>query len=284
MSRARGPGVVSRLLLSVGMLLAGLSFTCWWLSHTILDVSRTQRVTHAVLADGDFRTFLAGKISPMVGLTLPGADQHAVDSQLADVLGRPEVQTQLEGFIVDVQRNLLGETDAPAVLSQADITRIVTAALPDVPANELAALSGVSVNPPKVGALSSLRRLVHNKFGLLVALAAVSLAAAVALSRNRRQTLATVGRWLIGISLVHLLVLWIIPVYLVPAVTSSPWASLIAAVARALSSGLVTGLVILLVAGVGIVVADRVMKKPGWTAEFETESGPHPRVVRRAST
>jgi len=148
------------------------------------------------------------------------------------------------------------------VLSQADVTRIVTAAFPGVPADELAGLNGVSVTPPKVGALSSLRRLVHNKFGLLVALAAVSLAGAVALSRNRRRSLAMVGRWLIGISLAHLLVLWIIPVYLVPAVTSSPWASLIAAVARALSAGLLTGLIVLFVAGVGIVIADRLMRQP----------------------
>ena len=72
----------------------------------------------------------------------------------------------------------------------------------------------------------------------------------------------TVGRWLIGISLVHLVVLWVIPVLIVPAVTSSPWAALIAAVAKALSAGLLAGLIVLFVAGVGILVIDRFVGNP----------------------
>ena len=93
-------------------------------------------------------------------------------------------------------------------------------------------------------------------------MAALFLGGAIVLSRDKRQTLRTVGRWLIGISLVHLLVLWVVPVLIVPAVTSSPWASLIAAVAKALSAGVLAGLVLLFVAGVGILVVDRFVGNP----------------------
>jgi hypothetical protein len=290
MSGARGAGSLSRLLLHVGMLLAALSFTSWWVSHTILDVSRTQRVTHAVLSDADFRKFVAGEIAPKVvplesldqaltGVGTPTtvatgtptttptstaqtATEDELQARVAAVLAQPGVESQLETFVVDVHKGLLGTTDQPAVLSQATLTQIVSAAVPEMPQADLAKLHAVTVTPPKLTTLTATRRLLKDKFGLLVALAAFCLAGAVVLSRNRRETLNMVGRWLIGISLAHLLVLWVIPVLVVPALTSSPWASLIAAVARALSAGLLTGLIVLFVAGVGILIADRFMPNP----------------------
>jgi hypothetical protein len=293
---AAGPGALSRVLLKLGLLLAAFSFTSWWVSHTILDVSRTEKVTHVVLSDGDFRSFVAREISPSVSAAVPtasidqalaavesgavgpvsttptsastsaptatttpstseGADQ--LNSRLAAVLGRPAVERQLENFIVDLHKALLGKSDQPAVLSQATVTQIVTAAMPSLPSTALTGLHDITVNPPKIGALSTARTLLQDKFGLLVAVAAVVLFAGIILSKNRRASTNTIGRWLIGISLVHLLVLWVIPVVIVPAVTKSPWASLIAAVARALSAGLLVVLVMLFVAGVAILAGNR---------------------------
>jgi hypothetical protein len=264
---SRGVGAISRLLLHLGMLAAALSFTSWWVSHTILDVSRTQRVTHAVLADSDFRAFVAGEISPMIQEEVPGVvvPTAALQSRVATVLDDPGVRSQLETFVVDIHKGLLGERDQPAVLDQPTLARIVTAAVPSIPPEDLAQLHAVSINPPRLGPLSTTRKLLQDKFGLLVAVAALLLVGGVALSGNRRQALSLIGRWLIVISLVHLVFLWAIPVLILPAVTSSPWASLIAAVAKALSAGLLTGLVILFVAGVGLLVINRFVGNPNRT-------------------
>jgi len=86
--------------------------------------------------------------------------------------------------------------------------------------------------------------------------------AAVVFSRNRRDTVKLVGRWLVGISVGHLLVLYVLPVYVVPRVTKNPWADLIASVAREVGAGLVTGLVVVAAAGVACLLVDRLIPAP----------------------
>jgi hypothetical protein len=289
---------VSRILLRLGMLLAGLAFTSWWVTHTVFDTSRTEKVTHAVLSDGDFRSFLAREISPSVSAavplgsidqalasveagslptvpttSLPTTDSSAVpvagvdttahlNSRLAAVLGQPDVEKQLENFVVAIHKGLLGRSSRPAVLSQATVTQIVTAAMPSLGATDLVKLHDITVNPPRIGALSTTRTLLQDKFGLLVAVAAVLLFAGIIVAKNRRAATNMIGRWLIGISVIHLLVLWVIPVVVVPAVTNSPWASLIASVARALSGGLLTGLIVLFVVGLAILIGNRFVARP----------------------
>jgi hypothetical protein len=217
-----------------------------------------------VLADADFRTFVAGEIAPMVQDVAPGAvTSDELQDRVAAVLADRSIQDQLETFVVDVHKGLLGRTDQPAVLSQATVTQIVSAALPGLPPADVADLHPVTINPPRISALTTLRTLLLDKFGLLAGVAAILLLGSMIVSRNRRHTVHLIGRWLIGLSLAHLLVLWIIPVFVIPAVSSSPWVALIAAVARALSGGLVTGLIALLVIGVGVLLADRfVVRRP----------------------
>jgi hypothetical protein len=68
---------------------------------------------------------------------------------------------------------------------------------------------------------------------------------------------------LLGISVVHLLVMWVIPVVVVPQLSNSPWANLVASVARALNAGLVLGLVLLAGAGVACLLVDVFVRAPG---------------------
>ena len=48
------------------MALATLAFASWWTSHTILDTSRTRRVTTTVLESADLRHYLSREIAPAV--------------------------------------------------------------------------------------------------------------------------------------------------------------------------------------------------------------------------
>ena len=92
------------------------------------------------------------------------------------------------------------------------------------------------------------------------------MATALALSEDRRSNVRTIGTWLIGLSLVQLLVLWLIPVHVVPAVTDNVWALTVSKVAEALNGGLVIGLFVIL--GIGIVCrfANLFMRDPSLRA------------------
>jgi hypothetical protein len=83
---------------------------------------------------------------------------------------------------------------------------------------------------------------------------------------DRHGTIKLIGKWLLGISAAHLLVLWILPVMVVPQLSNSPRVSLVASLARALNAGIVSGLVVLVVAGVACLLVDLLVPATGDTS------------------
>ena len=259
-------------LLSLGMLVAGLAFTGWYASRTVLDTERTERVAHAVLTDATIRAFLAERIEPVLAQRAPaaaaaltaqaegaapavpgqpaGIDAASVQSQLATVLADPAIQRDLETFIGDLHRVVIGEMTGPVTLAQSDVFRLVVAAAPSTPPDTLAAIPPISFDPP-VTPINGLRA-AGAHWWWLIGLGGIALVAtALAMSEDRRSNVRTIGTWLIGLSLVQLLVLWLIPVHVVPAMTDNVWALTVSKVAEALNGGLVIGLFVIL--GIGIV-------------------------------
>ncbi len=268
------------MLVHFGMLLAALAFASWWTSNTVLDTARTRGVTHAVLEDADLRSYVAGRIAPVVAQAVPPASLRAatgkpttastnaaVEGRLTTVLDRPDIRTHLEQFVVDLHRRLVGEGTGPAILDKSTIATLVAAAVPNLSAADRAKIPPVRVTVPRFGPIAAGRSALQHRMLLYALGAIVLLAAAIATSRDRRATVKLVGAWLVGISVAHLLVLWVIPVVIVPHLTSSPWAGLISGVARALSADLVTGLVVLAAAGVAFLLADRFVPAAGTSAE-----------------
>jgi hypothetical protein len=265
---------VGQVLVHFGMLLAALAFASWWTSHTILDTARTRRITDAVLENDDVRTFVANRISsvtaPAVGAPVLGlatatraagptaaAPQAALSSRLAVVLDRPDIRVKLEAFVAAAHDRLVGASTTPAVLDKQTVDTLVAAAVPNMSAAEVAKVPAVTFDVPQVGALRASRGALQHRFRLYALGALVLVPVGIATSRDKRAALKIVGAWLIGISLTHLIMLWIIPVMIVPTVSSSPWAHLVASVARALSGGVVVGLVVLVASGLVLVFIDR---------------------------
>jgi hypothetical protein len=246
------------------MLLAALAFASWWTSHTILDAGRTRRVTDAVLENSVVRTYLADRVAAAVAPAVASrngrpTDQTALATRLEDVLNRSNIRAKLEQFIVDAHDTLIGARTQPAVLDQATVRTLVTAAMPTLTTQELDRIHAVKFDVPRVGALSSSRDALAHRFWLYLVGALVLLVAAFAMSRDRRATLKIVGAWLVGISVVHLFVLWILPVVLLPRFSDNPWANLVSAVARALNAGIVSGLIVLAIAGAACLLVDRLV-------------------------
>ena len=227
---------MSKLFVHLGMLCAALAFASWWTSHTILDTARTRRVTEAVLGNADLRHFVASHVAsvtaPAVGVpagavTTSGAYTNHLDA----VLGRRAIQVKLEQFVVDADERLLGERSQPAVLDQKTVRTLVVAAFPTVRGADLAKVHAVTFNVPQSQALFKGREAFAHRFWLYFSAAVALLTVGIVTTDDRRATVKLVGKWLIGITVAHLIVLWIVPVVLVPAVTTNPWAHLVAAVA-----------------------------------------------------
>ena len=255
-------GSVGKLLVHFGMLCAAFAFASWWTTHTILDTERTRRVTEAVLESADLRHFVADHIAsataPAIGVTANAASANgAYTNQLESALSRRDIQLRLEQFVVDAHKRLLGESSQPAVLDQATVRSLVTAAFPSITAAELAKVHAVTFDVPQSQALFKGRQAFANRFWLYLLGAAVLLTAGLVITDDRRAAVKLIGKWLIGITVAHLIVLWFVPVVILPAVTTNPWAHLVAAVARAIGAGIVTSLVVLAFVGIVLLFADR---------------------------
>ncbi len=256
-----GRGPVSKLFVHLGMLCAALAFASWWTSHTILDTKRTRRITEAVLGSADFRHFVAGHVAsvtaPAVGVTATAATTNgAYTNHLDAVLGRRDIQLKLEQFVVDVHERLLGERSRPAVLDQATVRTLAAAAFPPVRVADLAKVHAVTFDVPQSQVLFKSRQAFAHRFWLYFLGAVVLLTVGLVTTDDRRAAVKLIGKWLIGITVAHLIVLWIVPVMILPVVTTNPWAHLVAAVARAVSAGIVTSLVVLALVGVVLLFLD----------------------------
>jgi len=250
--------VVGRPIIRLGMLVAGLCFTAWWVQHTMLDPARTERIAHVVLDDADFRDYLSKAIQPAVSHAVPAvALQTATPAQittvrdtLATTMARPEIRAALETFLADAHRQLVGEGTGSVTLSRDSVESMVNAAIPGLSPADLAKMPPVTFDVPRSSALQRAREFLDQWLLPALAAAIVLVLGGVALSKRRANALKIVGRWLIAISLGHVVMLWLIPVEVLPRLSTSPWVHLIASTAKAFSAGVITTLVVML--GVGV--------------------------------
>lgn len=281
---------MSRLLLHWGMLFAALAFTGWWATRTVLDTHRTREVAHVVLADASFRSYVAGAVATAAAQVDPGIGQlasgspapgapstapipgapggapsgtsDALESRISTVIGAPAIRDALEQFVTDVHRRLIGETDKPAVLDPGTTRLLVASAVPTATPSELDRIPAVTFDIPAETPLRTLHTTVGQRLPWFIGAALLLLGASLLLTADRRSALRTIGWWLVGISAAHLVVMWLLPIVVVPRFVSGPWPPLIAAVARALGSGIVVVLGALAAAGVVILLADRLAGRP----------------------
>jgi amino acid transporter len=250
------------------MLCAALTFASWWTSHTILDTGRTRRVVDTVLASTELRQFVAGQVASVTAPALGTPALHdEYATRLETVLGRSDIQAKLEQFVVDAHERLLGQRTQPAVLDQSTVRTLVAAAFPTMSAADLAKVKAVSFNVPQAQVLMKSRETLAHRFWLYLLGAVVLLTIGLVTTDDRHASVKLIGKWLIGITIAHLLVLWILPVLILPAVTSNPWAHFVAAIARAVGAGIISGLVVLALVGIVFLFVDHFVPTSEPTAE-----------------
>ena len=123
-------------------------------------------------------------------------------------------------------------------------------------------MHAVTFDVPQSQALFKSRQALAHRFWLYFLGAVVLLTVGLVTTDDRHAAVKLIGKWLIGITVAHLIVLWIVPVVILPAVTTNPWAHLVAAVAHAVGAGIVTSLVVLALVGVVFLFVDHFIPAP----------------------
>jgi hypothetical protein len=243
------------------MLLCGIAFTGWYAQHTVLDTTRTERVATTVLSDATVRNFVAGEVEPVIASASPTTAAAVPGAQLSATLADPAIQQDLSQFVGDIHRRVIGVGAGPVTLDKTAVDRLVTAAEPTISPAELAKIPPVTFTVPRAASLNSSRRIIADHWWLFGLVGLAMVVGGVATAADRRNAVKVIGKWLIGLSLVQLLFLWVVPVWIVPAATNNVWALVVSKVARALNGGLVVGLFVICAVGVAALFVDLFLPK-----------------------
>jgi hypothetical protein len=235
------------LLLSLGLLLGSLTLSSWWIQRTAFDANRTGDIATAALGNADVRSELATQISDRVAPLL-GIDPRVVQNVADATLARPDLAPAFSTILRDVHARLIGTATGPVTIGPDLVAQVVN----DPRAAQLPA---VSFTVPTISPIDTTRRALakYTPVGLLFAVLLAG--AGLALHPSTATALRTIGGWLIGASLVQLLLSYGVPVLLVPALTDNPWAQLVAEVSKATIGPLIGILVMLFGGGIACFVA-----------------------------
>ncbi len=259
---------VARLLVTVGLLCASVSWTGWVVLHTVADPSRSTKIAHEVLDDPVARDQIAGDLASSLaqavntaaaaaatgtGVKVPKIDgsDPALRSAVVAALGDARVTTNLTDAFAAEHANLLGvEPKQVAAIDTALLVDVVSRALgvanPKFAAQLTAAApKSIALPDVEIPFIASARRFATAAVPRL-ALAALALIGVAFLAGDRPQVLRRAGAWAFGAGLMWVIVprgvIW----------ASDKWAPGNAAVVRAVlhgATGVVTALATLLLLG-----------------------------------
>jgi len=265
---------VARLVTTLALLAASVSWLGWVFLHTAGDPTRSDRIAHAILANPTARHEVAADIAgglaaatnkALTAHHLPavadGADpalQSAVDAALAD----PRIAANIVDAISAEHAEALGETPAhPAVIDTAAlVTAVRVHLLPVEPAvaKAIPAVGPAAIHLPTahIPFARQIRTQAKRWVGVLALGAAAGLLAALLLG-DRARVLRRAGWWGVGAGLswaiVPRLITW----------AGTTWISSQAAVIKAVVQGAAGAVsataTVLALGGVGAVVAGHLL-------------------------
>jgi hypothetical protein len=237
---------LATVLISLGLLSASLALAAWWVQRTAFDTSNTEAIAEAALQNQGLRTDLAQGIADQVSTEL-GVDHGVVQSAAEATLVQPDIANAFAGVLRDVHARLIGEATGPVAVPPDLVARAV--------GNEAAAqLPPVTIDVPTFAALDTTRRTLRTAIPLLVFSAITLTVLGLAFHPSKPTALRILGGWLLGASIVELIIAYTVPVVALPALIDSPYAQLVAEVDKATLGPLVGVLVMLAGAGIGCLV------------------------------
>lgn len=235
---ARGRGVLSAFLTTIGCLAGSLAVAAFVLSTIVLNPERPGQVIKAALSTSAGRTITTDAIATALRTANPTMTSAQASADAAAIVASPQLTSSLGSSKSDVSSALLDQLKTIDPASAAAISATATNA------NPLSALpTGVVSTADR--AHSALRTAEI----ALVIIAVLAIAFALLIGPRRDRTLVRVGYWALGASVIQLVIWFGLPRAL--GHFTNAWAQVGAAALRAGGAGLVG--VFITLAGIGVV-------------------------------
>lgn len=265
-------------------LLFGLAYACasltiagFLLQRTAFDPDYTASHADVVLGDEvvkqELVTVIADSLAAQaaaLGVTDPNLSQQALRDRVAAVAGTAPGAKIMSGILRDIHAHLIGEHEGPVTVTSAQMVEATQN-------QAVAVVPPIEIDVPRVGVLA----FVDGIIGWLVPVAGVATMALLALGLaahpERSALFRSLGLGLLVLALVAALLGYVVPKFVVPALTDSPWARMPAALADdslpllVALEFLVVGGALALLAGTGIMRRRKRWSTPVNTYRYQEE-------------
>jgi hypothetical protein len=211
------------LLFFVAAILLALAAGGWWLQRVAFDPSSSRTVAREVFADPELRSQLATVVAGAAAASV-GQPENQLAAQLTSFAGYPEAAEFLADVVADAHARVVG-AGGPVQITGPQMVNIVrdqrAAALPAVtlPVEEVSILDTIR---------TALRWLVP--IAALVGLAAVVLG--ILAHPERADAVFGIGVFCILAAVLAMVLGYVVPTFLLPALSDNLWVEVIPAVAN----------------------------------------------------
>lgn len=216
------------ILMTVAQLALGFALVGWWLNHTAFNPDITEDIAGAVLSNPDVNDQLVRIISANVsaGLAEAGAP---IDADTIDSVVRQQTHTAggialLEDLVTQAHRRVIGESTAPVTITTQQLVGMFGSAAEN--------LDPVEIPVPVVTPVSWLDRTLESTVPMALTIAIVAGVLSFLVDSDKAASLRGLGIGLLLVAGVLMVLGYLVPVYVVPNTTSSPWVEVVPQIAR----------------------------------------------------
>lgn len=222
-TRAMRRGMAGLLFFVAAVCLA-LAAGGWWLQRVAFDTASSGDVADVVLRDADIRNQIATVAADATAATLgvPASDVRAQVDQLAQTTAGSELMRQI---VVDSHARLIGVRAEPVQITGQQLVELTR--------NEaVAGVPPVILPVQEVAVLSTIRTTLDWAVPIAAIAGGVALVLGLIAHPRKADAVFGIGMFCILAAFAAVLLGYVVPVFLLPALNDTTWSSVIPAVAE----------------------------------------------------
>ncbi len=256
------------LLFGIAYTCASLAFGGWLLQRTAFEPDRTADLAPVVLGDSEIKTELVDVIANAATPTLAALDPNITLEQVrgtvTQVASTPAGAKLMANILRDAHAHLIGEQDKPVQITGAQMVEVVRD-------ERVAALPPVTLPVPRIGLLNILRQVLT----WLVPIAAIAALAfgvvGMTTHPDRSALVRSLGFGLLLLAVLGIVLGYLIPRFLIPALSDNPWSNVPARLADDSIGVLIAVELLLIGGGLGLLVSSGMMRRrKRWSTPVST--------------
>jgi hypothetical protein len=247
------------LLFFVAAICLALAAGGWWLEHVAFDTATSGDLADVVLRDPDIRNQIATVAADATAATLglPATDVRAQVDQLAQTRAGSQLMRQI---IVDSHARLIGLRDAPVQITGAQLVELTRN-------QQVADVPPVTLPVQEVPILSTIRVTLHWAVPIAAIAGGVALLLGLIAHPRKADAVLGIGVFCIVAAVTAIVLGYLVPVFLLPALDDTTWAAVIPAIARHSLPLLAGAALVLLAIGIALMIgAAAARRRRAWSS------------------